>query len=249
MRGSGAAPPSPRLGPRHAWRTALVAATLLRSVGEDGPLLDAGCGPGTTAVRLAEAGRTVLALDLARTRVSETRDRAAAAGVGERVLVFRADVMALPLRADSLAAAVSGEVLEHLADDGAAAVELARVLRAGGALVLTVPAGPGRMGALDRAIGHWRRYDRRGVSDLLVGAGLQVERLRGWGWPFGRLYDRLVQRPALAAGGGGLGRGLAWLGRQSAAAAIWRHAFGLDWRWDAGEQGSGWLAVGRKSVQ
>ena len=33
---------------------------------------------------------------------------------------------------------------------------------------------------------------------MLGDAGLGVERLTGWGFPFGRLYDAFVQRPALA---------------------------------------------------
>ena len=37
--------------------------------------------------------------------------------------------------------------------------ELARVLAPGGVLAVTVPAGPGRMTATDRSVGHLRRYD------------------------------------------------------------------------------------------
>ncbi len=236
---------APLLGPRHAWRTTRVADTVLRWV-PDGLLLDAGCGPGTVAVRLAVSGRVVLALDVAPERLRETRQLARKAGVEGRVLVFLADAGALPLVADALAGATAGEVLEHVADDRAAARELARVLRPGGALVVTVPAGPDRLGPVDRAAGHWRRYDGAALVELLTGAGLHVEELTGWGWPFGRIYDRMVQRPALAARGSTLGGWLSWAGRRPAMVAVWRWLFDLESHWDAGERGSGWLAVGRK---
>ena len=82
--------------------------------------------------------------------------------------------------------------------DGAAMAELARVLRPGGVLVATVPAGRARYGWLDRWAGHARRYERDELERLASGAGLGIERLHHWGVPFGMAYERLVQRPVLA---------------------------------------------------
>jgi hypothetical protein len=71
-------------------------------------------------------------------------------------------------------------------------------------------------------------------------------RLRGWGFPFGRLYDRLVLGPATARRRGRGGRWLVRLGRGPLGRA-WAALFALDARLPAGDQGSGWLAVGRKA--
>ena len=53
---------------------------------------------------------------------------------------------------------VAGEVLEHIEAEGRAPSVGARVLRPGGALVVSVPAHPAWFGASDRWAGHVRRY-------------------------------------------------------------------------------------------
>lgn len=238
---------APLLGPRHRWRVAMLARALARAA-PAGEVLDAGCGPGTLARLLARGGRRTLAFDRDARRLRAARARALAAGLAGETLWWVGDVTALPLAAGAVAAAAAGEVLEHVDRDTAAAAELARVLAPGGALVVTVPAGPGRYGPADRAAGHRRRYDRAGLAALLAGAGLGVERLAGWGFPFGRLYDRWVQRPALAARGGRGGALLARAGHWRPLDGAWRALFAVDERLPAGERGSGWLAVARKGA-
>lgn len=271
------------VGPRHRWRTARLARVLeaatsagAASTGAGLPsalaqsevpqdavpreaLLDAGCGDGSLALKLAGSAidaatpPVVLACDIDPVRVRLAAARVRARGLEGRVLPFVADLEALPLRDASVAGAASGEVLEHVRDDAAAAAELARVLAPGGALALTVPAGPGRLGAFDRGVGHARRYDAAELTALLRGAGLDVEALAAWGVPFGRLYDAAVQRPALRARG--RARSAAGgLGRSRLLDAAWRVLFTVD---EALEpvlarvpwlraQGSGLVGVGRK---
>ncbi|KQV72777.1 hypothetical protein ASC64_19195 [Nocardioides sp. Root122] len=53
------------------------------------------------------------------------------------------------------------DVLEHLADDHAAAAWVASLLSAGGVFVATVPAYQWLFGDHDRALDHYRRYTRR----------------------------------------------------------------------------------------
>ncbi|MBK6767636.1 MAG: glycosyltransferase [Ardenticatenales bacterium] len=206
------------IGPRQRWRAAHLAGLIDGAPpfagAWDGPpaVLDVGCGDGALALALGGArehergdsgfggaafGGTVLAFDadLERARAARGRARRSTAAPTH---VFVADAAAIPLAADSVQGAVSGEVLEHVADDVAAAREIARVLTGGGALAITVPAGAARFGTADRAAGHRRRYDAAALERLLGDAGLGVERLTGWGFPFGRLYDAFVQRPALA---------------------------------------------------
>jgi hypothetical protein len=72
-----------------------------------------------------------------------------------------------------------------------------------------------------------------------------VELLRGWGFPFGRVYDRLVQRPVLAAGPG-LRAVATAASRRPAVSRAWLALFALDEHLRAGDRGSGWLIVGRR---
>ncbi len=241
------ADPAGYIGPRHRWRVAKLARALLGAA-PPGLVVDAGCGRGSLALALAEAGRVVLAFDRDPAAVAAARARARLLAATERrtvpVHAFVADVTAIPLAGGLAAGVAAGEVLEHVADDARAAAELARLLASGGALAVTVPAGPGRLGPTDRAAGHWRRYDRAGLTELLAGAGLNVVEVSGWGFPFGRLYDHLVLAPAVAARGRPAGHGLAHAGRWRVVDGAWRRLFDLDERLPAGERGSGWLAVG-----
>ncbi len=238
-------PPAPYAGPRHAWRIDLVARAL-ESAAPPGLVVDAGCGWGTLAVRLAQGGRAVVAFDLDPRRLAGARRAASATGVAARIVWVRADAAYMPVADGAAAAMALGEVLEHLADDGAAAREAARALAPNGVLVATVPAGPGRFGPGDAAAGHARRYDRPALLRLAAHAGLAVETARGWGFPFGRLYDRWVQRPALATRGAAARRRLARLGRWRWLAGPWRLAFSIDEVVPQGCHGSGWLLVARK---
>lgn len=166
------------IGPRHELRERLLLDLFLSA--KPGPrVLDAGAGQGTFTKLLLERGFDVVSTDLAVEALREAVD-------GE---VVEADVTALPFPDGSFDAAVLGEVLEHV-DDRAALHEIARVLRSGGALALSVPAGPERFGPSDRWAGHLRRYDRAGLLAVCQEAGFAVERLLPWGFPVAALYHR-----------------------------------------------------------
>lgn len=91
---------------------------------------------------------------------------------GARLL--QADVCALPFEDDSVDAAVSANLLEHVPDDQQALVELRRVLRPGARGVLVVPTGPGTYDYYDRFLGHERRYARGELAAKSRKAGLEV---------------------------------------------------------------------------
>ena len=108
---------------------------------------------------------------------------------------------ALPFAEASFDAVVLGEVLEHVPDDGAAVAEVARVLRPGGVLALSVPAHPRLYGPSDRWAGHVRRYRRAGLLDTVTAGGLEVERCVAWGFPFSALYHRHLYERRLERSG------------------------------------------------
>jgi ubiquinone/menaquinone biosynthesis C-methylase UbiE len=99
---------------------------MLREV--DGPILDAGCGPGryARALRADRPARPVVAADLSAGMV---------AVAGPPALV--ADVTALPFRDRSFAAATALHMLYHVPVPAEALAELARVLRPGGTLLIS----------------------------------------------------------------------------------------------------------------
>jgi SAM-dependent methyltransferase len=75
------------------------------------------------------------------------------------------------------------EVLEHIEDDQAALVAWKDWLEPGGKLILSVPAHMDKWTATDEAVGHYRRYEKNRLQQLLTGCGYAVEVFWNYGFP------------------------------------------------------------------
>ncbi|HZF93468.1 MAG TPA: class I SAM-dependent methyltransferase [Allosphingosinicella sp.] len=69
------------------------------------------------------------------------------------------------------------DVLEHVDEDKASLVSIARRLKPGGRILLTVPAHPWMWSAHDVVNHHKRRYTKKGFRRVIEEAGLEVELL------------------------------------------------------------------------
>lgn len=69
-------------------------------------------------------------------------------------------------------------VLEHIEQDLDVLRSIHALLRPGGHLLIFVPALQALYGAMDKRVGHVRRYDKRTLTSVVQKAGLEVERLR-----------------------------------------------------------------------
>jgi SAM-dependent methyltransferase len=164
-------------------------------------VLDLGCGEGRHAFEAYRRGASVLAVDWGVPEVETTRqwlDAIAEAGeapAGARAEVVRGDLRALPVPDASVDRVIASEVLEHIPDDAAAMAEIARVLKPGGRVAVTVPRyGPERIcWALSDAYhanegGHIRIYradvlrTRLAAAGLVPGAGHHVHALHAPFW-------------------------------------------------------------------
>lgn len=121
--------------PSYVWRAGQDRrlGMILEAAGERaaGRILENGCGIGLYAARLASQTSQVVGLEFDFERACQARQRV--------TTITNAAGEALPYPAGTFDLILSHEVLEHVADDRQAVVEMVRVLRPGGRMVVFVP--------------------------------------------------------------------------------------------------------------
>jgi len=154
-----------------------------------GVALDVGSGPGNVTASLARAaGPDGLAVGV---DISEPMlARAVSAHAGPNVGFLRADAQELPLRDETVDAAVSLAVLQLIPNPATTVAEIARVLKPGGRVALMVPTA-GRGGQLLRRLPHGgvHFFGEDEIGDLFEEVGLVGVRTKTLGniqWVRGR---------------------------------------------------------------
>ncbi len=137
-----------------------------------GVSLDVGSGPGNVTAALARAAgpdSLALGIDISGPMLA----RAVAAQAGPQVGFIRADAQQLPLRDETVDAAVSLAVLQLIPNPETTLAEIARVLRPGGRLGIMVPTA-GAAGPLFRLLPHGgaRFFGEDELGDMLEDLGL-----------------------------------------------------------------------------
>ncbi|WP_221029763.1 class I SAM-dependent methyltransferase [Actomonas aquatica] len=117
----------------------------------DALLLDCGAGTGAFADEMQDHCQVVV-LDDHEESIERLRQRFSA----EQVIGLSGD--SIPLGAGSVDMVTALDVLEHVPDDRAVVREFARVVRSGGAVVVTVPAFMLLWSEWDEVLHHFRRY-------------------------------------------------------------------------------------------
>lgn len=137
-------------------------------------ILEVGCGIGTYTAELAVGSRKITAMDMERAFVEEAVRRL---GQHPNVRLICGDATAADLPKsddDAFDTVILLDVLEHIEDDVALLARLGARLGPGGHLILKVPAMPSLYSPMDKAIGHWRRYDKSGLAEVIARAGLAL---------------------------------------------------------------------------
>jgi SAM-dependent methyltransferase len=159
-----------------------LAPTFLASAGPVPLVLDVGCGAGRDMAWLEGRGAEVVGVDLSAGMLAQARSR-----TGVRGLLVQMDMRNLAFAARSATGVWCVASLLHLpkAEVSSALGEMARVLRPGGALLLSLQEGEGEGwerglidGPAEQVERYFARYQPSEIRALLGSAGFVVRRQR-----------------------------------------------------------------------
>lgn len=159
----------------HFWfagRNALIAWAVRQYFPEARTFLEVGAGTAqvTGALQRACPGMSFTASEAFREGLLVAERKAAGAEL------VQADVHTLPWEGE-FDVIGAFDVLEHIADDAGAVRQIARAVKPGGGVIVTVPQHRWLWSPLDDYSHHQRRYTRTDLVALLTRAGLRVERV------------------------------------------------------------------------
>ena len=82
-------------------------------------------------------------------------------------------------------------VLEHILNDNAALQKINSIQRIGGYLILSVPAHKKSYSMQDKLAGHFRRYNKSDLINILHKSGYEIEVIWSFGFPICNIYTYL----------------------------------------------------------
>lgn len=134
-------------------------------------ILEIGCGTGYQILALQKWGR-VEGLDI--------NSQAIAVAKKNGLNVYLGDIENMEISKDNYEAICLFDVLEHLKDDISVIQKAYVSLKKEGTLFLTVPAFDFMFSDHDRAMEHFRRYDRKEILQILTDNGFKIIKNGYW---------------------------------------------------------------------
>jgi len=144
----------PHLGFKNRARKILNIVGSLKKINR---VLDAGAGYGIYSMMLAEKGYNVDSIDISKERIKEISKRTKEyPKIQTKINAKVGSLTKLPYPPKSFDLIICSEVIEHISKDSIAMWEMARVLKKGGSLILTVPTESSNNKKIYRKFGHVR---------------------------------------------------------------------------------------------
>jgi SAM-dependent methyltransferase len=134
---------------------------------------EVGCGAGRLSRALCERGLTGRGVEMSKAAVAEGRDHLRDFIDAGRFAITEGNLFDVTPDRGGYDLALSLMVMEHIADDLAFVRRMAEFVTPGGHLIIGVPGRRDRWSVEDETVGHFRRYDRADLADVLERAGLR----------------------------------------------------------------------------
>lgn len=140
----------------------------------EGEILEIGCGIGNFSLTLTNYGRVwgidinSKLIDIAKSKVKD-KVKLGFGDIEEERYFFSNK------KFDSV---VCLNVLEHIKNDTLALVNIYKLLKRGGHLILLVPSHLWLYGEIDKSIGHFRRYNKTQLNQLIKSIGFKIIKSR-----------------------------------------------------------------------
>jgi SAM-dependent methyltransferase len=140
-------------------------------------MFDAGFGSGVYSFTLADKVRSITAVDVEKKKI----DYAKAVNYFENIRFQEMDLTELAFDDSAFDLIICSEVLEHIKNYSAAFSELARVLKSGGTMLMTVPYDSKKNRREYTKWGHERPgYTENDMQELCFKNGLTLVKSEGW---------------------------------------------------------------------
>ncbi len=138
-------------------------------------VLETGSGIGTFSKYLAGKDRDVVFSDINNEYLKYLKNRFIS---NPRVKVVKADASKPQesFSAEQFDTVISINVLEHLDTSDESLLGLCGILEKGGLLLLIVPAHKALFSLMDKRLGHYRRFSRKGLKEKVEAAGFSVQK-------------------------------------------------------------------------
>ena len=126
-------------------------------------LVEVGAGTGSVSGFLAQNGIEIAAVEPLKAGAMAIQKK------GVQTICGRLEIVNFP--PESIKAYGVFDVLEHIENPSQLLDEMYRTLEPGGYLFVTVPCGQWLWGELDKSLGHFRRYSKRTIDEVVSRSG------------------------------------------------------------------------------
>jgi len=151
--------------------------TLIASMLEGKKVLEVGCGTGNLIKFLSNSKFDLTGSDFSDIYLNKARKKI------PHVKFFKANLLhkeSWENFKNSFDSIIASEVVEHIEDDVTALKTIHSLLKPGGILVLDVPCFNLLYSEFDKKIGHFKRYSRKSISNVVEKSGFRIEKTRYW---------------------------------------------------------------------